>query len=404
LVVYFIKLIRSKGEYMYHVSILDTDLYKLTQQHTVLRLFPNIQVRYDFINRDNREFPEGFGEKLKEIVNGFKDLKINKEEKDFIREKCYYLPTAYIDYIKGYQYDPAEVNIEQVGTNLKVWVKGYWFRTILWEVPLMATISELYFKMTHQTGCSDAKRLSTNQMKAEGLAEIHAYYSEFGTRRRFSYANQNHVIEDLKEYGQGYMIGTSNLHFAMKYNLIPMGTIAHEMIQAHGAMYGFQQANAMAMESWVQVYQGDLGIALTDTFTTDVFLKAFNTKYAKLFDGVRHDSSNPFEFIDKIVNHYKKLRINPMHKTALFSDSINSLDIVRKIHEACEGKIQDRYGIGTWLSNDVGVKPLNIVIKLTSCDFGQGWIPTVKLSDSKTKHTGDVSMVNICKQTLGIQE
>jgi nicotinate phosphoribosyltransferase len=383
-------------------SILDTDLYKLTMQHAVLRLFPSAEVRYDFINRDNREFPEGFGKRLQEIVDSFLGLKLLKDEKDFIREKCYYLPTAYIDYLEGYRYDPKEVHIEQNGTNLKVWVTGPWFRTILWEVPLMATISELYFKMTHQNADSDIKRLQTNTIKAEGLAEMHISYSEFGTRRRYSYQNQKQVIEDLKEHGQGYMLGTSNTHFAMKYNITPMGSIAHEFIMAHGAMFGFQQANLRAMESWVNVYQGDLGIMLTDTYTTDAFLKSFNTKHAKLWDGIRHDSGCPFEFITKFVKHYNTLRVNPMHKVALFSDGINSLELVKKIHDACSSNIVDRYGIGTWLSNDVGVKPLNIVIKLTSIDYGYGWIPTVKLSDSKTKHTGDVPTVQLCKQTLGI--
>ncbi|NLE01138.1 MAG: hypothetical protein GX640_14820 [Fibrobacter sp.] len=155
------------------------------------------------------------------------------------------------------------------------------------------------------------------------------------------------------------------------------------------------------MEKWIEVYQGDLGIALTDTFTTDLFFSIFDTRFAKLFDGVRQDSGDPIVFAEKAIEHYKKLRIDPMSKTIVFSDSLN-VDKVEEINNYCKGKIRPTYGIGTHLTNDVGVKPLNMVIKLTAIRAGDKWVPTVKISDDKGKHTGDTDAVALCKQILCI--
>jgi nicotinate phosphoribosyltransferase len=160
-------------------------------------------------------------------------------------------------------------------------------------------------------------------------------------------------------------------------------------------------ANKLGMEKWVEVYQGDLGIALTDTFTSDVFFNVFDSKYAKLFDGVRQDSGDPIIFAEKTIKHYEKLRIDPMSKTIVFSDSLDT-EAVEKIHDFCKGRIRDSYGIGTNLTNDVGVKPLNMVIKLTAIKINDRWIPTVKLSDHAGKHTGAIEAVNLCKQVLRV--
>lgn len=396
--------------FQYHIALTDTDLYKLTMQMAICRLYPRVKARYAFKNRDNREFPLGFGKKLREIVDSFRDIRLTPEEKDFILDKCYYLDAQYVDFLAGYEYDPQEVHIKQEGPNLDVFVEGPWYKTVLWEVPLMATISELYFEMTNQKPYDFARRSSTNITKAHDLAGIGAQYSEFGTRRRFSFDVQAQVVGDLKEHGRGFMLGTSNVHLAKMHDLIPMGTVAHEWYQAHAAMFGYLRANFEASEAWVRVYDGNLGIALPDTFTTDVFYKyGFNTKFAKLFDGVRQDSGDPTKFIDKTIAHYRKLRILPRLKTALFSDNLNSIEKIKAIQEYCwkgidpDHRLMDRYGIGTWLSNDVGVKPLNIVIKLVGLDFGHGWVNTVKLSDSSSKHTGDVDEIDLCLRTLGIK-
>jgi nicotinate phosphoribosyltransferase len=386
----------------YHVSIIDTDIYKLNMQNAICMLYPRVSARYTFKNRDNRELPEGFAKNLRRIINDFRGIVLTKDEYDFLREKCYYLNPVYIDFLRGYRYNPEEVTILQTNSVLELHVEGLWAKTVLWEVPLMATISELFFEMTGQDGIDRKECHIINRDKAIKLAANGIYYSEFGARRRKSYANQDQVVGDLKKFGEGHMLGTSNVHLAMKHDLTPMGTVAHEWYQAHAAMYGYQMANEMANEAWVKVYQGDMGTALPDTFTTSVFLRSFNTKFAKLYDGVRQDSGDPLVFLDKIVEHYKKLRINPMYKYAMFSDNLKSIDQIRKIHDACQGRIVDRYGIGTWLSNDVGVKPMNMVIKLTGCNYNGEWVNTVKLSDDPMKNTGDPAEVNLCKQVLKI--
>jgi nicotinate phosphoribosyltransferase len=207
----------------------------------------------------------------------------------------------------------------------------------------------------------------------------------------------------LKKFGKGHLLGTSNVHLAMKHDIIPMGSVAHEWYSLHGALFGFKQANEAANEAWVKVYQGDLGTALPDTFTSDVFLKSFNTKYAKLFDGVRQDSGKPLIFLNKFVEHYKKLRINSLFKMVLFSDNLKKIEQISEIHDECKGKINDRYGIGTWFSNDVGVKPLNMVIKLVACNFDGEWIDTVKLSDDEGKNTGKSEVVSLCKKALNLE-
>jgi nicotinate phosphoribosyltransferase len=394
----------------YHVSILDTDIYKFTMQNAICNLYPKIVNQYLFINRNNREFPEGFDIRLTEIVDSFRSFRLTKDEYNFLQDKCYYLNPVYLDFLSGYQYDPKEVKISQMGSNLEVTVIGPAYRTVLWEVPLMATISELYFEMTKQAPLNEEKCSEINKTKAKQLASINASYSEFGTRRRYSFKNQDKVISDLKKYGKGYMLGTSNVYLAMKHNLTPMGTVAHEWTQLHAALYGYKMANHMANEAWIKVYNGDLGTALPDTFTTEAFLKSFDTKNAKLFDGVRQDSGDPNAFTDKVIAHYKKLRINPQFKMILYSDNLNSIEKIKAIkdHLAISdnewvfpfGRMLDRYGIGTWLSNDVGVLPLNIVIKLIGCKIEDEWVNTVKLSDDPMKNTGDPNEIAHCKKSL----
>lgn len=388
----------------YHTSITDNDLYKVTLQVAICQMYPRVRARYTFINRDNRPFPEGFAKELKRIIDTFRDYQVTRDEIDFIREKCYYIHPQFLDFFKGFTYNPEEVIISQEGEKLHITVEGPWYRTVLWEVPLMATVSELYFEMTGQKAESEALRRQKVASKIKEIAAIDEnpiLFSDFGTRRRYSFQNHDIVVQELME-SHGFL-GTSNLALAMKYNLLPLGTLPHEWFQAHAAMFGFLRGNERALEAWVQVYQGDLGIALPDTFTTDVFYKyAFNTKYAKLFDGVRQDSGNPLAFIDKTLSHYTNLRISPISKVILFSDNIKSADQIREMHGACKNKIGDRYGIGTWFTNDVGVKPLNIVIKLTALDFGYGWVDTVKLSDSPTKHTGQSEAIDLCLKTLKI--
>ena len=251
-------------------GILDNDLYKFTMQKGVCQKYPHAYVRYNFINRDNRTFPDGFGDELKRIIETFQEFALTKEDKDFLRSKCPYLSPVDRDFLSGYRFDPKEVTIKQRGSRLDCLIEGYWYKTILWEVPLMATISQLYFEKTGKTSMTRKKRRERNRIKFISLRDLEALIIEFGTRRRYSLKNHDEVIGDAKELLRECLIGTSNVYLAMKHDLVPKGTTAHEWFQFHAALYGYRAANEMALKTWAEVYQGALGIALPDTFTSEV--------------------------------------------------------------------------------------------------------------------------------------
>ncbi|WP_124640905.1 nicotinate phosphoribosyltransferase [Amniculibacterium aquaticum] len=383
-------------------SILDNDFYKITMQCAVVKCFPNERVRYQFINRGHHVFPDGFAEKLQEAVAEMAKLKMTNEEKKFLQKTCPYLDLPYIDFLEGYRYDPTEVNISQHGSELSVEVEGLWYRTILWEVPLLSIISEIYYDLTHQQRCLDLEVKKITEKKAEIMEKLGVTFAEFGTRRRHSYKVQDLVLSELSQEKNHFFIGTSNVHFAMKYGVKPIGTHAHEWFMFHAAVFGFKMANQMALENWVNVYRGDLGVALSDTYTSEVFFKQFDKKFAKLFDGVRHDSGDPLNFADQTIRHYLSHGINPMHKYIIFSDGLN-IQKVQDITKYCQDKIGISFGIGTHLTNDVGLKPMNIVMKMVGVEsHNGGCIPTVKLSDEKEKYTGDPKMIELAKVFLGI--
>jgi len=385
-------------------SILDNDFYKITMQNAVVKLFPSSIVKYEFINRGKHEFPEGFDIALKEAVNRMAELKLTKEEKKFMARTCPYIDLPYLDFLEGYHYDPSEVKIRQEGNELSVTVEGLWYRTILWEVPLLALISELHYEMNHMERDSNEIVMNRTLEKADSLAKLGVNFAEFGTRRRHSYKVQNLVMEALTHSKESTFIGSSNVHFAMKYGVKPIGTHAHEWFMFHAAEYGFKMANELALEHWVDVYRGDLGVALSDTYTTDVFFQQFDKKFAKLFDGVRHDSGDPLEFADKTIAHYINNGINPLFKYIIFSDALN-LEKVEEITNYCRGKIGVSFGIGTNLTNDVGLKPMNIVMKLIGVQApNKEWIATVKLSDEHGKYTGDPKMIELAKEFLRIKD
>lgn len=383
-------------------SILDNDFYKITMQNAVVKLFPDEVVKYQFINRGNHHFPDGFAEAFRNCVNAMAELKLTKEEKNYLKKTCPYLALPYLDFLEGYRYDPSEVKISQSDNNLEVIVEGLWYRTILWEVPLLALISELHYEMNYLERDSNEKVIETTFQKAKKLNKLGVTFAEFGTRRRHSYKVQDLVVDSLVKDHNSKFIGSSNVHFAMKYGIKPIGTHAHEWFMFHAAEYGFKMANEIALEHWVDVYRGDLGVALSDTYTTDVFFRQFDKKFSKLFDGVRHDSGDPLEFADKTIAHYQNNGINPLFKYIIFSDGLN-LEKVLEITNYCKGKIGISFGIGTNLTNDVGLKPMNIVMKLIGVKSSNNeWIPTVKLSDEHGKYTGDPKMIELAKEFLRI--
>lgn len=385
-------------------SILDNDFYKFTMQNAVVKLFPRARVKYELITRSATHYPDGFAAALRRRIDDMAQLQLSPEEKAYCQATFHYLDPTYLDFLSGYRYAPQEVQLIQNGGELKLLIEGYWYRTILWEVPLMALISELYFEMTGQPIFQEAKICQIANDKMQRYQDVEARVADFGTRRRYSFHNHDLVVKTLSNWYQKSFAGTSNVHLARKYKVSVIGTHAHEWFMFHSAKYGYKMANVLSLEHWVDIYRGDLGIALSDTFTTDIFYRTFDTKFAKLFDGVRHDSGNPIAFVDKTLAHYRKLNIDPASKTIIFSDSLTP-DRVEEICRYCRGKIKISFGIGTNFTNDVGVTPLNIVIKMVAAKpEGQDWIPVIKLSDSPGKHTGQSAQIKLCKEVLAIAD
>lgn len=381
-------------------TILDTDLYKFTTSYAYIKLFPYAMGTFTFKDRDNTEYTEGFLEALKNEIHNLEMVKLAPEELEYMTSHCRFLPGVYWEWLSSFRFDPNKIEVwldEQ--HHLQMSVTDYLYKVTLYEVPLLAIVSEIKNQFLN--------RMPDKQVildKLAGKVELsNAYqmpFSEFGTRRRFSFDVQKLVVEYLKKHAR-YCTGTSNCYLAMKYGMLPMGTHPHEWFMFHGAQFGYKHANYMALENWVNVYDGDLGTALSDTYTSDSFLSNFSRKQAKLFDGVRCDSGNEYEFIDRLIARYKELGIDPTTKTIIFS---NALDFEKalKIFQYCQGKIRCSFGIGTNLTNDTGYQPSNIVMKLSRCKMtmNQEWRECVKLSDDMGKHMGSMTEVEACLHEL----
>lgn len=387
----------------YH--FLDDDLYKFSMMKSVINLFPNEKVRYKFINRGRTLWPDGMTYRLKEqIYQLSKEAVPTTEEIDYMKKIRFFDP-FFIWCLSNYRFDPSEVKIDDNIDGLMI--EGYWRNVILWECRILSMISETYYQMTGQNYYFDIEKLyEINTKKGKDFKTFGINFADFGTRRRHSFNNQEKVIQQLISSSDTNFVGTSNVHFASKYNIKPIGTMAHEWIMFHGAKFGFHEANKMALQNWVRVYDGDLGIALSDTYTTESFFNSFDTLFAKTFDGIRHDSGDPITFGENVINHYKKLGISDniiQSKTIVFSDSLN-FDKVLKIENAFRGRINTSYGIGTWLTNDIpDVKPLNIVIKMDSVLINDDWVSCVKLSDEPGKYTGNKESIELAKRVLRVK-
>ncbi|KAA0016475.1 nicotinate phosphoribosyltransferase [Salinicola corii] len=383
-------------------SLLDNDFYKITMQNAVIKRFPYAQARYAFINRGEHAFPEGFGDALRREVDAMANLILSEAEKRYLEVTCPYLDPTYLDFLAGFRYNPAEVTIRQQGVDLSVTIEGLWYRTILWEVPLMALISELWYRLRNAERDTDETVEARTRAKIEQYQKLGLKIAEFGTRRRFSFDVHDRVVGALRHHGGEAFSGSSNVLLAMRHGVKPIGTHAHEWFMFHGARFGFKMANSLALEHWVDVYRGDLGIALTDTFTSPAFFESFDKKFAKLFDGVRHDSADPIDFAASTIAHYEKLGIDPRSKTIIFSDALTP-EKVERIQAFCQDRIGMAFGIGTNFTNDVGVEPMNMVVKMVEArPEGQHWLPVIKLSDVPDKHTGDPEMIALAKRVLAL--
>jgi nicotinate phosphoribosyltransferase len=344
-------------------SMLDDDLYKLTSAAVVFHNFPRALVRYEFINRGKTKFPSGFDEELYRQIQMMEFLRLTDYELEWLKTNVPYLPPTFLEWFRHFSLNSKEVSISLFDGNLKIEIAGPWYRTIFWEVKLMAVISELYFRLTkHHMDADWEKKIIK---KAQLLSNSECRWMEFGTRRRYSFAVQDRVVDIMGQYGP-YFQGTSNPYLAYKYKTEVKGTYPHEVIMAMSSKYGALAANAIWLDLW-QKYYGVVNTALTDTYTSDLFFSTVphNLNILGSIRGLRQDSGDPDNWADRqALPWLKKHGINPHGFNLIFSDALTAksykrLDIkYRKI-------VAPMGGIGTHLTNDVGAEPLNIVIKMT---------------------------------------
>ncbi len=382
-------------------SILDTDTYKISMMNFALSLFPDVVATYRFKNRGKQRFTSTFLLALQEQVNSLAEIKLLDEEYIYLKENLPYLTPGYIEYLKNYRFNPSNIFIKLTQDNdLELEIKGLWVDTILFEVPVMAIISELYFNTIEPNWGYNGQKENANQ-KIKKLSENNCNYVDMGSRRRRSKQTQDIVIKAFSDYSKNNInssfLGTSNLYFAKKYNLKCFGSVAHEVIQMTQATNSYNRCNYYAMENWLKVFPNlQIGTALTDTVTVDAFLNDFNRKFSMLYPSVRHDSGDPFVFVDKMIKHYQKMQIDPKEKTIIFSDGLN-IDKAIEIKKYCENKIKYSFGIGTHLTNQGFSTPaLNMVIKL----YKANGCPVVKLSDVEGKENGDFEAVKMMKKIV----
>jgi len=366
-------------------SLLDTDLYKFTMMQVVLHHFPGAQAEYRFKCRNPNIDLTPYVDEIRDEVRGLCTLRFRPDELAYLR-RWRFFKSDYVDLLGLFQLDERFIRIEQLAgsdNEIDITIKGPWLHTILFEVPVLAIVSEIYYR--HNVAEPDyeegRRRLAAKIAQANTIGGTDFRIADYGTRRRFSRGWQDEVIRTLKHDMAPHFVGTSNVRFAMEQGLTPLGTMAHEYLQAcQAAGPRLRDSQAFAFNMWAREYRGDLGIALSDVVGLDAFLRDFDLFFCKLFDGVRHDSGDPFEWGDKLIAHYQKMRIDPHTKTMVFSDSLN-IPLAMRLYEYFKGRAQTSFGIGTNLTNDLGYEPLQIVIKMTRCN-GQ---PVAKISDEPTK-------------------
>ncbi|MFC2480480.1 MAG: nicotinate phosphoribosyltransferase [Bacteroides sp.] len=381
----------------------DDDLYKFTMCCAVIDNFPRAQVKYSFADRNNAVYPDGFAKELGEQIKMLENLVITEEEIAFMKRKCAYIPHWFYNYLKGYRFNHEWVKAWQDdGGHLHLEIEGSWADTILLEVKVLAIISELYYRMTGQAESLNYTDYYEKSIgKVTRLLDAGCAFSDFGTRRRASFEAEDTVVRAMKacyasRKWKGQFVGTSNVYLAMKHNLTPVGTMAHEFICAIGGMYGPQMANHIAMNSWRNTFRGALGTYLYDSFGWDIFSLNFSEDFANLFKGLRIDSGDNREQLQKIVEKYRALGIDPRTKQVVFSNALDT-DRAIEIQQYAEKFCQPSFGIGTHFTNDFdGIEPLNIVIKLVAAKITETWTfynDTCKLSEDDGKHTGNPEVI-----------
>ena len=376
-------------------SLLDNDLYKFTMLQAMLHQFPQTHGVYRFRCRNNKDtaYPlADIKESLEQQLDSLCELRFSEDELEYLRG-LRFLRSDFVDYLELFKLKRRFITVSTDGKGrLCIDIEGPMIQAMIFEIFVLAIVNELYFNALSDPSVIEEgqRRLDAKVALLNHYAEEQSQYSQdtppfivadFGTRRRFSKRWQAHVVETLNKAQPNIVSGTSNVYLAKELGMTPIGTMAHEFMQAFQALdVRLRDSQKAALEAWVHEYRGDLGIALTDVVGMDAFLRDFDLYFAKLFDGLRHDSGDPYIWGDKAIAHYKKLKIDPKTKILTFSDGLD-LEKAWELHQYFKDQIKTSFGIGTNLTNDMGIMPINIVLKLVECN-GQ---PVAKLSDSPGK-------------------
>ena len=370
-------------------SLLETDAYKFSMGQAIYHQFSGYKTTWAFKCRNKAvHFTPEMVKEIKHQIKEYCKLKFNEDELEYLNN-IRWMKGSYIDFLRLWQPRYEDFIITEEGDcGLSIETMGTWLNTSMYEIPTLAIVNEVYFRMSNnydellesfkKRAKEKAKRLESNELDI-------STFSEFGLRRRLSGEAQDYIVSLLKnsKLGNSVFIGTSNVYLAKKYDLVPVGTMAHEWIMCIGQgnhRHNPAYSNYYSLNSWIKEYGVLNGTALTDTITTDNFLLDFDLTHATLFSGVRHDSGDPIEWGEKMLDHYKKLDVDARNKTLLFSDSLN-FDKASAINAHFKGRCKVAFGIGTYLSNDTDSSPLNIVMKVTRCN-GQD---VAKISDVEGK-------------------
>lgn len=385
-------------------SLLDTDLYKFSMMQVVLHQYPGADVEYRFKCRNPGIDLVPYIEEIRAEVAHLCSLRFSADELEYLRG-WRYIKSDFVDFLGLFQLNEKYVHIapsDKANGEIEIRIRGPWLHTILFEVPLLAIVNEVYFRNT----CPDLDLSVGRDRLRSKIALLHdtpgyaeCRIADYGTRRRFSRAWQEEVVTALRDGLGKQLAGTSNVWLARKLGLLPLGTLAHEYLQAHQALGPrLRDSQVAALEAWAKEYRGDLGIALSDVYGLNAFLRDFDMYFCKLFDGTRHDSGDPFAWGERVLAHYRANKVDPRSKILVFSDGLD-IPAVMKLFAHFQGRCQLAFGVGTNLTNDVGPKALQIVIKMVRCN-GQ---PVAKLSDTPGKNMcEDEAYVAYLRQVFGI--
>ena len=358
--------------------LLDTDLYKLTMMQFVLHQFPDVHVKYKFKCRNEGIDLSVIKDRVQNEIHYLSKLSFKDTDLFYLRSLGFFRDD-FIQFLRLFKLNSNYVKVTTDDTNLNIIVDGPWLHTILYEIYILKIVNQLYFEYNYpfigNLKTQGKKRFKDKLEKVKGTK---VKFADFGTRRAYSRSWHESLMKDLSFCPN--CVGTSNVLYAMQYNMKPIGTMAHEVFQIMQALTRLEDSQSYTLQKWADEYRGELGIALTDTLGISKFLYDFDLYFAKLFDGVRHDSGCPYEWVDKVIQHYYKLGIDPETKTAVFSDGLTFDDMI-KIKEYVGYQMRVSFGIGTNLTNDLGPEPLNIVMKVIEAN-GQ---PVAKLSDTPGK-------------------